>query len=94
MVMTYNARGVPRISIGNFYEGNESNRIDDHPAGIYYSFTSKSHMSSHEVTLYCKNDGTWFGDVVEYGEWRDLDPDEIEDYKETLKKLLIFGEDS
>lgn len=57
---------------------------DGKVAGVVYSFGYRSMLSGHEVTLYRDNDGVWSGDIIEYGEWRDLDEEEIEDYKKLI----------
>ena len=47
--------------------------------------------STREITIYhllvvdpCRNE--WSGDIIEFGEWRNLDKDEIEQCKEFLKE--------
>lgn len=59
--------------------------IDDVEIGTSYFFVLRTPLYSREITLVHKNDGTWCGDVIEAGEWRDLSPEEIEDLKRKLK---------
>lgn len=53
------------------------------------SLETRYGFSTREISLYhhinSQND-SWRGDIIEFGEWRDLDTDEIEQCKEFLKE--------
>lgn len=55
-----------------------------------YHIDTRYGLSSREITLYNLNgplgDDAWQGNVIEFGEWRDLEWYEIEQCKAFLKK--------
>lgn len=56
---------------------------------IIYDLETRYGASTREVTIYHHidpEDDEWWGDIIEFGEWRKLDPDEIEQCKAFLKE--------
>lgn len=71
-----------RTKIKKYYDGD----IDIEPVDIY-EFESRYGLSTREITLYYfQTRRVWKGSIVEFGMWRDLDKDEIEQCKEFLKE--------
>ena len=47
---------------------------------VTYSIEYKSFLGTKDITIYHDSVlNTWDGDIIEYGEWRDLEDDEIMD---------------
>lgn len=56
-----------------------------------YELETRYGCSTREVTVYHElglnpTRNTWRGDTIEFGEWRDLDEDEVEQAKNFLKE--------
>lgn len=54
-----------------------------------YSLETRYGLSTREITLYHlidPADDQWWGNIIEFGEWRDLEWYEIEQCKEFLKE--------
>lgn len=58
------------------------------PEGVFYSFEVEKNGSSNYVTLNFYNNDRCTGDIIEAGEWRELDRDEIKEYANILKSLI------
>ena len=47
---------------------------------VTYDIEYKSFLGTKDITIYHDDVlNTWDGDIIEYGTWRDLTPDEIMD---------------
>lgn len=51
-----------------------------------YSLETRYGLSTREVNLYHLGDDDWSGNVIEFGEWRELEWYEIEQAKNFLKE--------
>ena len=52
-----------------------------------YMVEMYSGLSTREINLYHGlMDDVWYGDVIEFGEWRNLEPDEIEQIKQYIEE--------
>ena len=81
----------PKFRGGLYF--NDATKISKNPMDAtgyswVYSLKTRYGFSTREVTLYCVDpiDNDWSGNVIEFGEWRDLEWYEIEQCKEFLKE--------
>lgn len=70
-----------KIEVGHSRKGNQ-------PTLNVYNIEYRTILGTKEITIYEHLEGahTWSGDILEYGEWRELDLDELDYCIEFLKE--------
>lgn len=59
---------------------------DEYGTREYYYLETRYGISTREIFVVLWANGEWTGDIIEFGEWRNLDEDEIQQCKEFLKE--------